>query len=111
MFLSTILCMHHVYIRYANDCLEPSTVKEARRNVYFSKIQPLMHRALILMKAIGLREWRLLFQSFILQPGVEYTPPATPFECFITDQIPGVGTTLSSHIHTGYEKPSYHACG
>lgn len=53
------------------------------------------------MKAIGLREWRrLLFQSFILQPGVEYTPLATPFECFITDQIPGVGTTLSSHTRT-----------
>lgn len=44
------------------------------------------------MKAIGLCEWRLLFQSFILQPGVEYTPLATPLECFITDQIPGAGT-------------------
>lgn len=111
MFLSTTFCVHRVYIRYANDRLEPPTVKESRRNVYFSKIQPLMHRASILMKAIGLCEWRLLFQSFILQPGVEYTPLATPFECFITDQIPGVGTTLSSHIHTYYKEPSHHACG
>ena len=71
----------------------------------------------MVMKAIGLCEWRLLFQSFILQPGVEYTPLATPLECFITDQIPGVGTTPSSHTHTHthththYDEPSHHACG
>lgn len=59
-----------------------------------------MQGASVVMKAIGLCEWRLLFQSFILQPGVEYTPLATPLECFITDQIPGVGTTPSSHTHT-----------
>lgn len=56
------------------------------------------------MKAIALCDWRLLFQSFILQPGVEYSHLATPFECFITDQIPGVGTALSSHIHTRNEE-------
>lgn len=60
-----------------------------------------MHRASVVMKAIGLREWRLLFQSFILQPCVEYTPLATPLECFITDQIPGVGTNpLITHTHS-----------
>ena len=64
----------------------------------------------MVMKAIGLCEWRLLFQSFILQPVVEYTPLATLLECFITEQIPGAGSTPSSHIHTRYEEPSHHAC-
>lgn len=58
-----------------------------------------MHRASILMKAIGLCEWRLLFQGFILQPGVEYTPLATPFECFITDGPRSQGLVQPSH-HT-----------
>lgn len=66
MFLSTSFCMHHVYTSYANENLEPPPVKESGHNVYFSKIQRLMRRASILMKAIGLCEWRLLFQSFIL---------------------------------------------
>lgn len=65
-----------------------------------NKIQTLMHRATGVMKVIVLREWRLLLQSFILQPCVEYTPLATPLECFITEQIPGVHTTCSSHTHT-----------
>lgn len=49
-------------------------------------------------------------RASFLQPGVEYTPLATLLECFITDQIPGVGTTPSSQIHT-MRKPSHHACG
>lgn len=53
----------------------------------------------MLMKAIGLCEWRLLFQSFILQPSVEYTSMETPLECFITDPIPGVAST-PHHTHT-----------
>lgn len=111
MFLSSTLCKQQACIRYANDHLDPPTVEESRHNIYLSKIQPLIHRASMVMKAIGLCEWRLVFQSFILQPGVEYTPLATPLECFITDQIPWVGTTPSSHIRTHYEEPSHHACG
>lgn len=94
--------MQHACGRYANDHLDPPTAEESWHNVYLSKIQPLMHRASVVMKAIGLCEWRSLFQSFILQPGVEYTPLATLRECFITDQIPGVGTAPSSHIHIHY---------
>lgn len=56
-----------------------------QHGIYLSKIQPLMHRPSLVMKAIGLCEWRLLLQSFILQPAVEYTPLATPPECFITE--------------------------
>ncbi len=107
MFLSST---KHGCISYANEHLDPPTIEESRCNVYLDKIQPLMHRASVVMKAIGLCEWRLLFQSFILQPGVEYTPLATLLECFITDQIPGVGTTPSLHIHTYYKEPPHHAC-
>lgn len=56
MFLSTSFCMHHVYTSYADENLEPPTVKGSGHNVYFSKIQRLMRRASILMKAIGLCE-------------------------------------------------------
>lgn len=111
MFLSSPLCTWHACGRYANDRSDPPTVGESRHNVYLSKILPLMRRPTVVMKAIGLCEWRLLFQSFILQPVFEYTPLATPLECFITEQIPGVGSTPSSHIHTHYEEPPHHACG
>lgn len=107
IFLSSALCTHRACIRYANDHLDPPTIEESRHNIYLTEIQPLMHRASVVMKAIGFCEWRLLFQSFILQPCVEYTPLATPLECFITDQIPRAGTTPSSHIHKHYEEPSH----
>lgn len=104
---------HHLHSRYANGPADPHAVQESGHNIFLSKILPLMLGALVVMKAVGLRECRLLFQSFILQSVVEYTLLATPLECFITRQIPEVGSTPLSHTHTHtrYKEPSHHACG
>lgn len=91
---------HHLHSRYANGPADPHAVQESGHNIFLSKILPLMLGALVVMKAVGLRECRLLFQSFILQSVVEYTLLATPLECFITRQIPEVGSTPLSHTHT-----------
>lgn len=109
MFSSGTLSMQHPCIRYANYHLEPPTIEESQHNSYLSKIQPLIHSFNDNDSNRSVKGDCFL-QCFTLQPSIEYTPLVAPLECFITGQIPAVGTTPSSNIHIHHEEPSYKAC-